>query len=69
MNGPIESLKSVDEMTKHNTKPTSDIQHPIKHRTCLMCGDGFDSEWSGERVCKRCKSNDSWRNGNAVNAA
>ncbi len=56
-------------MTNHTTKPTSDIPYVIKKRNCLMCGDGFDSEWSGERVCKRCKSNDGWRNGNSVHAA
>ncbi|MEE8332925.1 MAG: hypothetical protein V3R85_03675 [Alphaproteobacteria bacterium] len=56
-------------MTKHTTKPTTDIPYKPKKRDCLMCGDGFDSEWSGERVCKRCKSNDGWRNGNAVHAA
>ena len=25
-------------------------------RKCLMCKEVFASEWSGERVCKRCRS-------------
>jgi len=56
-------------MTKDTTKPTTDIQYVTKRRNCLMCDESFVSEWAGERVCKRCKSNDSWRTGNSVHAA
>ena len=34
-----------------------------KLRRCLMCGDEFLSEWSGNRICKRCKSSTAWRSG------
>jgi hypothetical protein len=34
-----------------------------KVRECLRCGTAFQSEWSGERICRRCKSSTSWRNG------
>lgn len=44
-------------------KPTSDRPHIRKKRTCLMCASEFHSEWSGERICKACKSTDSWRSG------
>lgn len=48
-----------------------DFQAPVAQRAndnprvrkCLKCGEPFNSEWSGERVCKRCKSTGSWRSG------
>lgn len=56
-------------MPKDTTKPVSDIQYVSKRRNCLMCEEPFQSEWAGERICKRCKSNDSWRNSSSLNAA
>ena len=56
-------------MSSETTETIEEPRYESKRRNCLMCGDGFDSEWAGERVCKRCKSNDGWRNGNAVHAA
>ena len=35
----------------------------IKERKCLKCREVFPSQWAGERICKRCKSSGSWRNG------
>jgi hypothetical protein len=32
-------------------------------RLCMRCSTRFESEWSGERICRRCKSTTSWRNG------
>lgn len=35
-----------------------------KKRKCLgFCGQEFDSEWNGERICKRCKDTAAWRSG------
>lgn len=34
-----------------------------KTRLCLMCRKQFDSEWAGERVCRKCKSTETWRRG------
>jgi hypothetical protein len=34
-----------------------------KARVCLRCRTSFHSEWSGERICRNCKSSTSWRNG------
>lgn len=34
-----------------------------KERCCLMCGVHFSSEGAGERVCRKCKTSSSWRNG------
>lgn len=32
-------------------------------RKCLMCGDSFASTGAHNRVCKRCKSTQAWREG------
>jgi ribosomal protein L40E len=34
-----------------------------KLRHCLRCNATFPSQWSGERVCSRCKSSNAWRSG------
>ena len=34
-----------------------------QHRRCLMCGTLFLSFGSGNRVCKKCKSTQAWREG------
>lgn len=34
-----------------------------KDRRCLMCGETFESEWAGERICRRCKATTAWRSG------
>jgi len=31
-------------------------------RRCLKCKTSFHSEWSGERICSRCKGSSAWRN-------
>lgn len=31
-------------------------------RTCLCCKGAFWSEGFGERVCRRCKTSNTWRN-------
>ncbi|MGM0583200.1 MAG: hypothetical protein ACQEUZ_00895 [Pseudomonadota bacterium] len=40
-----------------------------RERSCLRCRARFESEWSGERICHRCKSTTSWRNGVAHGTA
>ena len=37
-----------------------------KTRRCLMCSEVFESDWAGERVCKRCKGTAAWRSGTAA---
>lgn len=34
-----------------------------KIRRCLKCQTPFHSEWSGERICPRCKTTTAWRQG------
>ena len=46
------------------TETASDtVEDPPKLRPCLRCGTEFPSAWSGERVCRHCKSTSVWRNG------
>ncbi len=32
-------------------------------RHCLKCQVPFESAWSGERVCRKCKTKHFWRGG------
>ena len=34
-----------------------------RQRQCLMCHGQFSSEWSGQRICPRCKGAATWRQG------
>jgi hypothetical protein len=34
-----------------------------KLRRCLRCKSEFNSEWAGERICRRCKGTVGWRKG------
>lgn len=51
------SIDSGDAGDEEETPPE------IKERKCLKCREIFPSQWAGERICKRCKSSGSWRNG------
>ena len=44
-------------------------KYEAKDRSCLMCRDDFESAWSGERICKRCKSQAQWQTGGSSLAA
>lgn len=37
-----------------------------KARRCLRCETSFDSAWSGQRICPRCKGSSTWRNGDPL---
>lgn len=43
-----------------DTLPVWDVP---KTRICLLCRSDFESEWSGERICKRCKGTAAWKSG------
>ncbi len=45
----------------HHSKPKSERTDTVKTRSCLKCREPFESEWSGERVCKPCKRGHGWR--------
>jgi len=40
-----------------------------KQRDCLCCAKTFDSAWSGERICPRCKGSATWRGDVAQNGS
>ena len=48
-------------MPSYHKKPSTEWIGVAKSRLCLKCREPFKSEWSGERVCKHCKSLNSWR--------
>jgi hypothetical protein len=43
-----------------DARPAWDVP---KSRQCLRCSSAFESEWSGERICPRCKTSAAWKNG------
>lgn len=53
---------------EYQTKPSSESMVRLP-RLCLNCKGVFDSAWSGERVCPRCKGTTAWRNGAAIAAS
>jgi hypothetical protein len=57
---------SEDFVTYDHTKPEAVHPTEAKTRACLVCKTSFQSEWSGERICRRCKSAKVWRNGAAA---
>ncbi len=46
-----------------DTPPEQPRDDGPKLRQCLRCEDEFESEWSGERICRRCKTSATWRGG------
>lgn len=56
-------------------EPTADAadvrpsQDTPRMRRCLRCRATFPSEWSGERICRRCKGTSTWRNGAPIRSA
>jgi hypothetical protein len=56
-------------MTKIEDQYERDAEHAWdvpKVRKCLTCRTPFESEWSGERICKRCKSTAAWKSGTST---
>ncbi len=38
--------------------------YKARERKCLMCTKTFESEWAGNRICKKCRTSSSWKEGN-----
>lgn len=51
-------------VTYDHTEPEP-VAEP-KTRLCLRCKAPFQSQWSGERICRRCKSAKIWRTSNVA---
>jgi hypothetical protein len=47
-------------LTKNQSAEQND---PTRLRQCLMCGHKFQSTGPGNRICKKCKSTQTWRQG------
>ncbi len=41
----------------------AEADQEVKSRQCLICAEHFTSHWAGERVCRKCKSSATWRQG------
>jgi hypothetical protein len=52
-----------------DSKPEPDCVYEEKSRRCLMCREAFQSSWAGDRVCKRCKHSNGWRNSSGIDTA
>ena len=54
----------MSEKTKTKTEPkTESGKDPARLRRCLLCGETFASAGPHNRICKRCKSSQVWRQG------
>lgn len=53
-------MADPEQSVNDSARRISDVP---RARLCLRCGSDFESEWSGERICRRCKSTASWHNG------
>lgn len=51
----------MQKKNKNQDRPENAPGAQTRTRRCLMCGQSFQSEWAGERVCKKCKSTTAWR--------
>lgn len=40
--------------------------HVAAERTCLRCGESFESTWAGDRICKACRHRDYWNEKDAI---
>jgi hypothetical protein len=67
IDAPSERVDSFETQSRamraSRTKPGADDVAELKPRGCLVCRETFLSAWSGERICRRCKSTSGWRNG------
>ncbi|PPR21828.1 MAG: hypothetical protein CFH39_01579 [Alphaproteobacteria bacterium MarineAlpha10_Bin2] len=53
----------------YHRKPKPSREYQNKKRNCLKCGEKFLSEWTGERICPKCKQTTEWRSGAGISAA
>jgi len=53
----------LDTNKKTEAEAKTKTKTQIKTRQCLVCRTVFESEWAGERICRKCKSTSSWRSG------
>ena len=52
----------MSQTTKTESK-TESCKEPARLHRCLLCGETFGSAGPHNRICKRCKSSQVWRQG------
>ena len=55
-------IVSANDAPKSGLIPDRSRDVP-KTRNCLRCRTEFQSQWSGERICKHCKTSSTWKSG------
>lgn len=55
-------IVSANDAPKSGLIPNRSRDVP-KTRKCLRCKTEFQSQWSGERICKHCKTSSTWKSG------
>ncbi len=58
--GPGGNARYSFRMAYHS-KPKPERTFVAQTRHCLRCSEQFESRWSGERICPRCKGSPGWR--------
>ena len=51
----------------YHRKAENEPSEQAESRKCLKCRAPFESAWSGERVCSKCKNTRAWRDSYTVN--
>ena len=61
----VESDEREDTGRQYPLSPANQrpAEYRPRERKCLSCKTMFNSEWSGERICKKCKGSHTWRSG------
>lgn len=62
---PVEAGEPDRPDRQHPLSPANErpVEYRPAERKCLKCNSDFYSEWSGERICKKCKGSFNWRSG------
>lgn len=54
----------MSQQTKTKVEPKIEgHKDTARLRRCLLCGETFNSAGAHNRICKRCKSSQVWRQG------
>lgn len=58
---PLADRESNPDITGMKSRHETAVKAGTKRRRCLMCGRDFPSEGTYNRICKKCKSSQAWR--------
>lgn len=62
--GPAKEIVMASDTLEQEPREDGELSWDVpKARRCLRCETSFDSAWSGERICPRCKRSEAWRRG------